>query len=99
MPSPRRRLAWLMAALALGAGAVWALVPGVGHDRKAKQSAASESSDDPADKPDISRLHKAIEMLARGHDQQGSPEDRRAALKDLLAQGDGPTQLTLILEA
>jgi hypothetical protein len=90
----------------VGAGAaVWALAPKV---KRQKADRGSETTETAADSPrvptagnaevDLSRLRRALEVLARAHADPAAPE-RRGALSDLLAQGDSPTRLTMLLEA
>ena len=88
----------------VGAGAlIWALVP-TSKQRKADADPDSETAADTQASAsgnaatDLSRLRRAIEILSRAHeDLAGS--DRRSAMSDLLAQGDAPSRLTMLLEA
>jgi len=82
--------------------ALWALAPS--SKRRAADAdgetagAAPAAQVSPGVQADLSRLRRAIEVLSRAHADLGDA-DRRGAMSDLLAQGDAPTKLTLLLEA
>jgi len=98
--SRSRVSAWLLLVAIVGASAVWALVPTSSKrrtaDPEAETSEATPAS--PRAQADLSQLRRAIEVLSRSHDDLAAP-DRRAAMNDLLSQGEAPTRLTMLLEA
>jgi len=100
----RRKVpAWLLLVAIVGASAViWALVPTSSRRHKADsggETAATEATRvSPSAQADLSRLRQAIEVLSHAHDDLGAP-DRRAAMSDLLSQGEPATKLTMLLEA
>ena len=101
MKASRSRVsAWLLLVAIVGASAVWALVPTSSKrrtaDPEAETSEATPAS--PRAQADLSQLRRAIEVLSRSHDDLAAP-DRRAAMNDLLSQGEAPTRLTMLLEA
>jgi hypothetical protein len=85
--------------------AIWALAP---KFKRHKADPGSETTEATADTPqapaagstqlDLARLRQALEVLATAHADPAAPE-RRGALNDLLAQGDSPSRLTMLLEA
>jgi hypothetical protein len=89
-----------------GAGAgVWALTPKFKRQKADRDSETTEAAADTPRTPagasaemNLSRLRQALEVLARAHADPAAPE-RRGALNDLLAQGDSPSRLTMLLEA
>jgi hypothetical protein len=102
--APTRKVpAWLLLVATVGASAaIWALAPtskqqkADSDDETAEATVATRVS--PSAQADLSQLRRAIEVLSHAHDDLGAP-DRRAALSDLLSQGDSPTRLTMLLEA
>jgi hypothetical protein len=100
----RRKVpAWLLLVAIVGASAViWALVPTSSKRHKADsggETAATEATHaSPSAQADLSRLRRAIEVLSHAHDDLGAT-DRRAAMSDLLSQGEAATKLTMLLEA
>ena len=105
MPAPSRskRPAWLLLLAIIGtSAAIWALAPWSKRrtpDADAETAAAAPAAGVSSGvQADLSRLRRAIEVLSRAHADLGDA-DRRGAMGDLLAQGDAPTKLTLLLEA
>jgi hypothetical protein len=98
--SRSRVSAWLLLVAIVGASAVWALVPTSSKRRKADPVAETSEATpaSPRAQADLSQLRRAIEVLSRSHDDLAAP-DRRAAMNDLLSQGEAPTRLTMLLEA
>lgn len=104
-PSRARLPVWLLLVI-IGAGAaIWALAPKFKRQKADQGSETTEAVAETAPSPaggnaelDLSRLRRALEVLARAHADPAAPE-RRAALNDVLAQGDSPSRLTMLLEA
>jgi hypothetical protein len=92
-----RRFAWLMIAATFGAGAIWALVPKGHHGQESSGDESKAGSTSGDNQP--SGLQQAVRALMHGGKEPGDLSARRAALGDLLAAGDVPTKLALVLEA
>jgi hypothetical protein len=92
--------AWLLLVAIVGAGAIWALVPTSSkrQDADPDDEASEATPASPSAQVDMSRVRRAIEVLSQSHADLGASE-RRAAMNDLVSQGDSPTRLTLLLEA
>ena len=87
----------LLVAIIGVSAAVWALAP-VSKRRHAASDGAEATAVPQRAQADLGRLRQAIEVLSRVQADPGGAE-RRGAMNDLLAQGDAPTRLTLLIEA
>jgi len=104
-PSRSRLPVWLLLVIVGASAGVWALASKVKRHKADPGSEATQSAAETPAAParssaemDLSQLRRALEVLARAHADPAGPE-RRGALNDLLAQGDSPSRLTMLLEA
>jgi hypothetical protein len=104
-PARSRLPVWLLLVIVGAGAATWALAPKFKRHKADPNSETTEAAAETPPAPaggnaelDLSRLRRALEVLAHAHADPGAPE-RRGALNDVLAQGDSPSRLTILLEA
>lgn len=98
-----RRLAWLVVAVLLGAGAFWALVPEGGDDRQAQgvgQGDQKQRDEGQGPGPNqLERFGQAMDLLRKSGPQGAAAPPTTDPLSVLFADDDAPERLGLVLTA